>query len=128
LLLCPVFFVSGLDSSVGTNRGVRVGFRSLLKELHVDVNMDTDIQRLARSAETGREGIEMSGKDGHGGGGVGGLDVEEAGDGVNKRSRLRMIAIITALFVRLTLFPLPTMLSSMNEIHQLPSSPSPPTH
>jgi hypothetical protein len=76
----------------------------------------------------GREGIEMSGKDGHGGGGVGELDVEEAGDGVNKRSRLRMIAIITALFVRLTLFPLPTMLSSMNGTHQLQSSPSPPTH
>jgi MFS family permease len=42
----------------------------------------------------------MSGKDGHGGG-VGGLDVEEAGDAVNKRSRLRMIAIITALFLSL---------------------------
>lgn len=56
-----------------------------------------DIQRSPQSTEAEKDELEAVQK-GHGGAEEG-LEIEEAG--IAKRSRLRMVAIVTALFVRL---------------------------
>ena len=60
---------------------------------------DMDIQRSPQSTETGKDGVEMVQKGPRGA--EEGLEIEEAGL-AGKRSRLRVVAIVTALFVRLT--------------------------
>lgn len=82
--------------------------------------LEMDIRRLPQSPEMGKEEVEMVQKGQLEA--AEGVDVEEEAQ-TGKRSRLRMVAIITALFVSLDL-PTFSMASSMNEIPNLLTKPS----
>jgi len=83
-----------------------------------------DIRRLPESTETGKDEVDMVQKGQLEA--AEGMDVEEEAQS-GKRSRLRMVAIITALFVSLDLLTF-SMASSMNEMPNLPTKPSHATH
>jgi len=86
--------------------------------------MEMDIRRLPESTETGKDEVDMVQKGQLEA--AQGTDVEEEAQS-GKRSRLRMVAIITALFVSLDLLTF-SMASSMNEMPNLPTKPSHATH